>query len=52
MDTTNALWQRVKQHTLARISKNALVLLIAQGGSRLLNLLLVAQLAKNRTAIL
>ena len=39
-------FQRLRGHTLARVSKNAVVLLFAQTGARILNLLLIAQLTR------
>jgi O-antigen/teichoic acid export membrane protein len=38
--------RRFKEHTLARVGKNALALLAAQAGARLLNLILVGQLTR------
>jgi O-antigen/teichoic acid export membrane protein len=46
LDVARAWMRRVKEHALARVGKNALALLVAQAGARLLNLLLVAQLAR------
>jgi O-antigen/teichoic acid export membrane protein len=46
LDVARAWARRIKEHALARVGKNALALLVAQAGARLLNLLLVAQLAR------
>ncbi len=45
-DSTRTIWQRVSAHTLTRIGKNALALLIAQAGAKFLNLVLSAQLTR------
>lgn len=46
MGIVATLWQRIQRGALARVGKNALALLAAQTGARLLNLVLIAQLTR------
>jgi O-antigen/teichoic acid export membrane protein len=45
-DPTRTVWRRISSDSLARIGKNALALLAAQAGAKLLNLVLTAQLTR------